>query len=411
MKLYKALFSLLNLLLEVIYYISYPLLRLIAALYHYNEGFQTPAKRMDRPILIHAASVGEVNAAVALIRELLREGYPIHINTVTITGRALAQSIFPELTISLAPVDVLHLRQRQMRMLQPRLILIVETEIWPNMLYAARQYNIPIVFVNARLSEKSLKSYQKIGPLLRMIGSSIKAIMAQSAEDRARFERLFNNVPVTEAGNLKYCLSLPDYDESKIKADLGIRKDDFVISWGSSRPGEEELILGILAEPKRNIPALKVILAPRHPKRIPEVERLLRGTNYQKLSTFDPQRGWNILLIDTLGQLSAAYAVSDLVIVGGSFYDFGGHNPLEPAYYAKAIIMGEYHSSCRDSVRTLQKASAIVISNPDKLLEDILTLAANRPQREEMGRKAKIVLTENAHALNVHIRGIKQCLK
>jgi 3-deoxy-D-manno-octulosonic-acid transferase len=354
--------------------------------------------------------VGEVNAAAALIRELLQEGYPIHINTVTVTGRALARSIFPQLSISLAPVDVLHLRQRQMRILQPRLILIVETEIWPNMLYAATKAAIPIVFVNARLSEKSLKNYLKIAPLLQMIGSSIKAIMAQSAEDKMRFEKLFTRVPVTHAGNLKFCLSLPDFDESTIKADLGIREDDFVISWGSSRPGEEELILGILAEPKRSIPALKVILAPRHPKRIPELEKLLSGTNYQKLSKLDPQRGWNILLIDTLGHLTKAYAISDLVIVGGSFYDFGGHNPLEPAYYSKAIIIGEYYSSCQDSVRILAAANAIIISDKDSLLEDILALAANRPQREDLGRKAKIVLTENAHALNVHVRGIKQCL-
>ncbi|MCB5262509.1 MAG: 3-deoxy-D-manno-octulosonic acid transferase [Candidatus Cloacimonetes bacterium] len=410
MKLYKALFYLLNLLLEVIYFISYPLLRLIGALYQYNESFQRPARCQERPILIHAASVGEVNAAAALIRELLQEGYPIHINTVTVTGRALARSIFPQLSISLAPVDVLHLRQRQMRILQPRLILIVETEIWPNMLYAATKAAIPIVFVNARLSEKSLKNYLKIAPLLQMIGSSIKAIMAQSAEDKMRFEKLFTRVPVTHAGNLKFCLSLPDFDESTIKADLGIREDDFVISWGSSRPGEEELILGILAEPKRSIPALKVILAPRHPKRIPELEKLLSGTNYQKLSKLDPQRGWNILLIDTLGHLTKAYAISDLVIVGGSFYDFGGHNPLEPAYYSKAIIIGEYYSSCQDSVRILAAANAIIISDKDSLLEDILALAANRPQREDLGRKAKIVLTENAHALNVHVRGIKQCL-
>lgn len=401
----------LNLIIEVIYYISYPLVRLIALLYQYNEGFQRPAKRQDRPILIHAASVGEVNAAAALIKKLLQEGYPIHINTVTITGRALAESMFPELSISLAPVDVLHLRQRQMRNFQPRLILIVETEIWPNMLYAASQLAIPIVFVNARLSEKSLKNYLKIGPLLRIIGSSIKAILAQSAEDKARFEKLFQRVPVSQAGNLKFCLSLPEYDAAMIKDDLGIKNDDFVLTWGSSRPGEEALILGLLPKLKRSIPQLKLILAPRHPKRIPEVEKLLSSISYQKLSKLDIETGWDVLLIDTLGQLSKAYSISDLVIVGGSFYDFGGHNPLEPAFYAKAIIMGPYHSSCRDSVRILQKADAILISEQDQLLEKILNLADNRRQREEMGRKAKIVLTENAHALNFHIRGIKQCLK
>jgi len=379
--------------------------------YQYNEGFQRPARRQDRPILIHAASVGEVNAASALIKTLLQEGYPIHINTVTITGRALAQSMFPQLGISLAPLDVLHLRKRQMRMLRPRLILIVETEIWPNLLYAAGQFAIPIVFVNARLSEISLKNYLKIGPLLRIIGSSIKAILAQSAEDKARFEKLFQQVPVSQAGNLKFCLSLPEYDAAKIKDDLGIRNDDFILVWGSSRPGEEVLILGLLPELKKGIPALKLILAPRHPKRIPEVEKLLSGINYQKLSSLDTKAGWDVLLIDTLGQLSKAYSISDLVIVGGSFYDFGGHNPLEPAFYAKAIVMGGYHSSCRDSVRILQKASAILISEPDKLLEDLLALAGDSGQREEMGRNAKIVLTENAHALDVHVRGIKQCLK
>jgi 3-deoxy-D-manno-octulosonic-acid transferase len=408
--LYRVLYALLNLILELLYYISYPVLKLIANLYQYGEAFTKADSRNDHPILIHAASVGEVNAALALIRKLLELGYPLCINTVTVTGRAAARNAFPDLDIRLAPLDVLHLRQRQMSLLKPRLILIVETEIWPNMLYAAGQKGIPIVFINARITEKSLQRYRKIRFLFPFLAPSVKAVLAQSEADKHRFEQLFE-VSVKAAGNLKYCMKQKSFDEVHTRNRLGLRAADFILTWGSSRPGEEALMLQLFPEIKKQNPKLKLILAPRHPKRVPEVEKLLSGLSYIKLSEISQKQSWEILLIDTLGHLAEAYAISDLVIVGGSFYDFGGHNPLEPAYYAKAIVMGEYHSSCSDSVQQLVQRDAILISSPQKLRDDLLKLAQNPLQRKKMGQMAKLVLTDNASALDDHIRGIQLCLK
>jgi len=371
--LYRVFYALINLILEVIYHISYPVLRLIANLYQYGEAFKSPKARRDRPILLHAASVGEVNAALALIRKLLELDYPLCINTVTVTGRAAARKAFPDLDIRLAPLDVFHLRQRQLNLLKPRLILIVETEIWPNMLYVAGKIGIPVVFINARISEKSLQGYRKIRFLFSFLAPSVRAILAQSEADKQRFERLFD-VPVKVCGNLKYCMKQKSFDEVHARNRLEMRAADFILTWGSSRPGEEALILQLFPEIKKQIPELKLILAPRHPKRISEVEKLLSGLSYIKLSQISQNQNWEILLIDTLGHLAEAYAISDLVIVGGSFYDYGGHNPLEPAYYAKAIVMGEYHSSCRDSVQQLMQRDAILISSPEKLQDDLLKL-------------------------------------
>lgn len=391
------------------YFVSFPILKLIAHLYQYDEAFASPQKRDDHPILIHAASVGEVNAVAALLNQLDKDGYPLYLNTVTITGKAIAKKEFPNLEVRLAPIDVWHLRKQQMRLLQPRLILVVETEIWPNMLYAASRYRIPVLFINARISQRSLGRYKKLSGFIALVGSSIRGVLAQSKEDQERFQQLFK-VPVKTAGNLKFCLDLKHYDLNQTRAEFGFSPQDFILCWGSSRPGEEELMLSIYPFLKQKIKDFKLILAPRHPKRCMDLKKVLSAYKYSMLSDLGANPDHDVLIIDSLGHLTAAYAISDLVVVGGSFFDFGGHNPLEPAFYAKAIIMGEYYSSCKESVLQLKSRDAIKLSNPRLLKEDILSLAQNPLQIKEMGKRAKLVLTDNSSALNDHIRGIKSCL-
>ncbi|MDZ4182046.1 MAG: 3-deoxy-D-manno-octulosonic acid transferase, partial [Candidatus Cloacimonadaceae bacterium] len=190
----------------------------------------------------------------------------------------------------------------------------------------------------------------------------------------------------------------------------GFANDDFIICFGSSRPGEEALLMSIFTRLKNAIPHLKIILAPRHPKRINEVLELMSGRDVSLLSALDgaTTQSRDLLLIDQLGFLDQAYSICDVAIVGGSFYDFGGHNPLEPAFYSKPVIMGIHHHSCQDSVRQLQSRDAILICAKEKLAENLIRLYKNADLRTSMGQNAKSILTDNASALDNHLRGIEK---
>nr|MDK2850636.1 3-deoxy-D-manno-octulosonic-acid transferase [Candidatus Cloacimonadota bacterium] len=408
---YILLFLSMNALLELIFLIGYPILRLILPFYQYTESIKRMPLRDNHPILIHAASVGEINAVVPLIKELIKHKQSILINTFTVSGKDRAKELFPKLEVRLAPLDLYSLRISQLRAIKPKLILIVETEIWPNLLYAAGNFHIPVIFINARISAKTLSRYLRFGNLLRLISPSVTKVLAQSELDQERLQKLFP-IHVENAGNLKYCLNLPAYDTSQVRSNYMFNEDDFIIVWGSSRPREEELIVSYLPLLRKSIPNLRLILAPRHPKRSSDIARLLKDYDYVSYSEINQKRSRaEIVLIDTLGHLTEAYSISDISIVGGSFYDFGGHNPLEPAFYGKCIIMGEYYSSCRDSVQELLKAGAIILSSRENLPEIIIDLYRRNDLRDSMGQKARLVLKKNATALSNHMRGIMPCLK
>lgn len=402
-----VLFSLYQLGLELVYLFGFPLVWLILRFKHYSEAIAKP--QGDAEILIHAASLGEINALASLIHSLKDSGYRIAINTITVTGRDRARSLFPELHCSLAPLDIPHLKIRQMRQLKPKLILIAETEIWPNILYAAQRFQIPLLFINARISARTLDSYRMLLPLLQDLGSSVRGVLAQSELDRKRFEQIFPG-RVKKAGNLKFAIDLPSYDVLALRKQWGYEKSDLVLCWGSSRPGEELLLLSIYAELKQQFPQLRIILAPRHPKRLKEIEQKLMGYDYILHSQMQAGKAHEIVLIDSLGRLAQCYAMCDLAIIGGSFYDFGGHNPLEPAFYGKAVLIGNYHAACRDSVAILQQSKAIIISSEKELAEDLSMLLNDRLLRTNMGAAARLVLTENASALDNHIKEIETCL-
>lgn len=390
---------------ELVYFCVYPFLWLFLKRKDYTEALSSHSQPAE--ILVHAASLGEINALSALLKILINQGHKIAINTVTATGKKRAQELFPNIQIRLAPFDLLHLRKAQYRQMQPKLILIAETEIWPNMLYVAQKMQIPVLFINARISEKSLKAYLPIKGLLATVSGTVKGILAQSKADAGRFSQLFD-VPVKSLGNLKYALELPVVEVGKQRLRLGYQEKDFILVWGSSRPGEEALLLNILPELQAQIPELKVIIALRHPKRSAEIQELFSGTYYQLYSQREEEPVPDILIIDVLGVLNEIYAIADLAIVGGSFGDFGGHNPLEPAFYEKAIIMGPDFSSCQDSVSRLRKNKAILISNPQQLASDIIRLYQNPALRNKMGEGAKKVLTENAAALSLHLMEIEK---
>jgi 3-deoxy-D-manno-octulosonic-acid transferase len=397
-----VIFGLYNLILETAFLLFYPLIWLICLGKHYTDSLKPQGSNSEGGILLHAASVGEVNAVKPLLVSL-KQKYPdkkIVITTNTVTGLKAAKAIHQQ--SFLAVMDIRHLRRKQLAIVNPSLIIIMETEIWPNLLHEAARQNIAVVFVNARLSEKSLQNYARIKRMLRYLQKPIRCIISQSDADSGRFKGIFA-VPVHTAGNLKFALKLPEYDFASTRRRLGFAEKDFIICFGSSRPGEEGMLKAILPELQSKIERLKFIIAPRHPKRTNEVAAVFpEATLYTQVDN-NGSGGGDVLIVDTIGHLNECYSVCDIAIVGGSFFNFGGHNPLEPAYYGKPIIIGEYNQSCRESVKALAGESAILVSNESELADNIIDLHGNPEKRLSMGRRAQKCLERYAEALNRHM--------
>ncbi len=406
----KALLTAFTIVLEAIFFLCYPFIYLFLRGKNYLDAMHAKGCNTYGGVLFHAASMGEVAAVKPLILELLKShpDQELCITTSTTTGLNQAKAISPKVKAFLSVLDIPHLRNRQLSLINPSLICIVETEIWPNMLAWSSQKGIPVIFVNARMTERSLRRYLPLKSFLRFLGKEIHGIYAQSEADASRYKQIFCK-PVFVAGNLKFTTRLTDYNTSELRKSWGYGQDDLILCWGSSRPREEALIISMWPQLKTEIPNLKLIIAIRHPQRLPEVLPLLTDNSYCLFS--QAERGKDILIIDKLGSLDQAYAICDLAIVGGSFYDFGGHNPLEPAYYAKAIIMGHFYATCQDSVKKLLEAKGILISDANSLAADIIRIASDTALRSKMGERAKKVLTENSQSLETHLSAIESLMK
>ena len=374
------------------------------------ERFGMTRHEIKRCIWLHAASLGEVNALKTLINELLNKYNQIDfvLSTMTRTGQEAARSISPKLITVFLPFDVTFIMKNLFKRINPSLIILAETEFWPNMLHRAKKNGVPVMMVNARLSDKSYPRYRRSGFIWKPVWKAIIAVNAQSETDAQRFERLgFRNVQNTH--NLKFCLNLPDYDRNKLRRELGFADDDYILVWGSSRSGEEKLLLRILPKLKEKISNLKIVLVPRHLHRIPEIKAIFKTQEFILYTQLAPDK--QLLIVDEMGILNTFYALSDLAIVGGSFYDFGGHNPLEPAYYGKPIIIGNYHYSCRDSVDRLKENYGIVISKKDKLLDDLLKIYDDIRFAADLGANAKRTLDLNSDSLSLNLQVIDGYIK
>ncbi len=366
--------------------------------------------KLDKSIWIHAASVGEVNAIKPLINRLLTE-YPNRhfiISTVTRTGQETASGISAKLPAILFPLDLSFFQRRLFKRINPEMIILVETELWPCMLNTARKKDIDIIMINGRISEESFRNYRLIKFFWKSLWKSIISVNAQSQEDAERF-RLLGFSRVKNASNLKFGVSLPVYNSKTIRNELGYSGEDFIIVWGSSRPGEEKLIRELFCTLKREIPKLKLILVPRHLTRIPEIKELYRDLEFNSYS--EQKQVKEVLIVDEMGVLPMFYAFSNLVIIGGSFFKFGGHNPLEAAFYGKPIIIGRYHYSCRDTVVKLIDRSAIVISDRISLEKDILELYRDVDKRKQLGENALQALKENNKSLEKNFKVLQEYLR
>ncbi|WP_225639328.1 lipid IV(A) 3-deoxy-D-manno-octulosonic acid transferase [Candidatus Profftia sp. (ex Adelges kitamiensis)] len=359
-------------------------------------------------IVLHSVSVGETFTAIPLIKAL-RDIYPIlsiTITTMTPTGSDLVRSILnKEVYNFYLPYDLPGSINRFLDRVKPTLVIIMETEIWPNFITLLHKRKIPIVIVNARLSVSSAKGYAKCGSFIRDILSYITLIMAQNKEDGDRFIALgLKKSQLAITGNLKCDISLPKQLAEKIvmlRRKWALQCPVWIAA--STHKGEEEVLIKAHKKLIDNFPNLLFILVPRHPERCVDVIKLIKqeGLSYITRSSGNiPSNKIQVVIGDTIGELMLFYGISDIAFVGGSLVNLGGHNPLEPAAHHIPILMGPCTINFKDICAKLKKAHGLItVRDINSLVKEITMLLLYEENRNNYGRYAFEVLHQNKGAL------------
>lgn len=359
---------------------------------HSRERYGFYALPTRKPVIwLHCVSVGETRAAAPLIKALL-EQYPNHqilLTHTTPTGRATSEQLFGDcVQRTYLPYDVPFAVVRFLKHFKPVIGVLMETELWFNLIAGCKQQAIPLLLVNARLSEKSALGYAKLGQLMHEGLQNLTAIAAQTKQDAERLQNL-GAKNVTVAGNLKFDV-MPPADAlaqgQQLRTLLGAHRPVFLAA--STREGEEALILdAIIAE---QIPNLLTVIVPRHPQRFNEVEALLqqRGLPYQKRSALKQAVDikTQFILGDSMGELFTYYASADICLVGGSLLPYGGQNLIEAMRLAKPVLIGEHTFNFKEvSELAVAACAAWRVNDVQALTQAIRTLVENPQKQVEMG--------------------------
>lgn len=355
------------------------------------------------PVLwIHAVSVGEVMAAKAWIQGW-REAHSdirLVVTTVTPTGQKIAQELAGEkIAVCYAPLEYSFSVRKFLDAFQPRMLLLMETELWPNLVIQAGKRGVKIGILNARLSERSARRYQQWKRFLGGVFRRIDFVLAQTEEDRVRFVSLGIPPERTEvAGNMKFdnvALTPPAAGELQaFRSKWGVDEKERIWVAGSTHEGEEEVFLRVFSRLKKKIPALKAIIAPRHIERSAEIYRSLKRFGLSGSLSTDPSAGpFDVLILNELGILKKVYALAELVLVGGSLIPHGGQNPIEPAALARPILAGPHVFNFQQVYNFLkQRRGVILIQNESELEEQALRILLNPEEGRHLGSQAQEVV-------------------
>lgn len=372
-------------------------------------------------ILIHCVSVGETHAAEPLIEALLKQlpNYHLHITTMTPTGSAaVTKRWHSQVSHSYLPYDIPCCLNRFLNQINPSLTIVLETEIWPNLLFACHQQNIPLLLSNARLSQRSMKGYKKLGTVAQDIFNLPSHIAAQTHIDATHLLELgVDKTRISVTGNLKFDkIAPPALEESakQYRHTWGLNKRPLLIA-GSTREGEEKLILDAFKAIKLEKPAACLLLAPRHPQRIEPVKKLCLSNGFDVMSSYTlmheehSAKTPSIILIDTMGDLPLFYAMADSCFVGGSLLDHGCHNVLEPAMLGKPIITGPSTYNFKQICEWLTLAGGLIKVEDVKALTHTWLKLINEPDfAENMGKAALGVWHTHQGATKANMKLIKQ---
>ncbi|MBN2373361.1 3-deoxy-D-manno-octulosonic acid transferase [bacterium] len=372
---------------------------------------KAPRKRGFR-ILFHSVSVGETKAIIPVIREFKARcpDWEIYMTATTGTGRKAAEQAGGGVDgVLYFPIDFGLICASFLRRVSPDCICLTETEIWPNFVRMASGYNIPLVLINGRISDKSYRNYAIVKPFVRMILNRFALFCMQSEMDARRIMNLgASPEKVRITGNIKFDMgqgSLTEDDGQGIRMRLGLAERQRVLVAGSTHPGEEKPALDAFARLLNKYPDLVFVLAPRHIERSEEIARMIKARNkefiyWSRLSQDGPVKGGQVILIDVIGELARIYSIADMVFIGGSLIPHGGQNPLEPAFYGKPILFGPHMENFRQISRMLLDKGAAVMIDFGNFTDAVSSLFADESRMERMGRAAKAVIDENKGAAN-----------
>ena len=347
-------------------------------------------------IWIHAVSVGEVLAISRVIDELRSQlpGWRVVVSTTTDTGQKLARERFGENNVFYFPVDLPFAVRAYLQALRPKLLVLAESEFWPNLLRWARLSGAAVAVVNARVSDRSLPGYLRIRKLLRRVMQNVQLFLAQSEEDARRLIQmgaLAERVQVS--GNLKFEVKPPVRPAIAAPfAAMGREETGPLLVAGSTLDDEEAMLLEMFRQVLARHPNAVLLLAPRHPERFDAVASLLAssGLRYKRRSQWKEETpiAGSVFLLDSIGELASLYEFADVAFVGGSLVSRGGHNVLEAAQFGTPILVGPHTENFRDIVEVFRKADALRVIAPESLTATVLQLLENHEERATLGRRA-----------------------
>ncbi len=361
-----------------------------------------------RPIWVHAVSVGEVMAAHPLIRELKKKypGRKLILSTVTVTGNYTARQRVPEAdAVFFFPFDYPWIVRRVIRRINPVIVLVAETELWPNFFRELARAGIPSAVINGRISGSSYKNYLKFKIFFRQVFGQVTLFCMQSGDDAARVKEIgapAGRVMVT--GNLKFDQKIPAIQSSPVS----LRPGSKVITAGSTHRGEETALLEVFKRLREKFPELVLIIAPRHPERFDEVAGIVNRAGYEcQRRTRMTNAIKDVLLLDTIGELRSFYSVCDIAFVGGSLVKVGGHNLLEPAAMKKPVIFSRYMYNFKEISEALISAGGgILVKDKQELYVEADKLLSDTNYCQLIGSRAFSVIQVNSGAAKRTINAV-----
>ncbi|MFH0826382.1 MAG: 3-deoxy-D-manno-octulosonic acid transferase [Candidatus Omnitrophota bacterium] len=386
-------------------------------------GFLPKESRFDRPIWIHAVSVGEVNAISALLQELRKAnpGKQIVISTVTATGNRMAQAIAQGKDfVTYLPLDLGFAVKSAIDRINPSLFIIVETEIWPNLLTYLHRKRIPVITVNGRISDRSFKGYLSLKFLLKPILAKVALFCMQSELDAKRLKRLgVSQEKIQVTGNMKFDakIELEKKEKKDTQAELGLGPKDKLLVAGSTHRGEEEIVLAAYRQLLREFPHLKLLIAPRHIERSQDIEKIVSRFGFHGIFVSSRPRECHscavtpVFILDKLGELISFYSIADIVFVGGSLIKKGGHNILEPAFLSKPILFGPHMFNFRDIEDLfLADQAALMVQDEEELRAHVARLLNEPFLATELSQRGQRIIAGNRGATLKNLQFIKKLL-
>lgn len=371
---------------------------------------KVPVKvQQQRRYLVHCASMGEVISAMPLLRQMVQQhnDLSIVITTNTLTGKTQTIKMIEQYGLSerlshtYLPIDLPWLVKGLLKKLQIDKLIIMEVELWPNLILAAKSLNKPVAIINGRMTDSSYRGYQRFNWLAQPMFKALNQVFVRNNKDFENYAKLGLTEPtLILAGNIKFDIALPSDDIGDIwRTKLHIQ-NRLVIVAGSTHDTEETSLLDCYQQLTKQHPKLLMIIAPRHPHRFSEVNELVAQSGLTYINSSTGQQAsdsTNIIVLDQMGVLSDVYAAADLVFIGGSIAKKGGHNPIEASAFAKPVIMGQHIYNNPEIINTIADGGGLLkVSDSSELQQALTELVEKQELREQIGQKGLTTIKQNS---------------